>query len=195
MNDVSPHWEKVLQGLSHWVAYKKQYFDAHSLPEGAIVAELTQLLSAKLPNNLIVECERYYKDFYGSDNENRVDICIGEKPSKGEFKYGRRVQLDGLKEIIEVKRLNNDFSPVRKDFNKVYDLKCKLIPKFEIKTYVLVVGQNGLSEYLFKGSNTLKRDLSKEGSNFEAKTKMTKKAYNTSKLAMHVSYAALIEVK
>jgi len=48
MKEVPHYWQRVLQGLAHWISYKKQYYSGRLLTEGAITAEVSQLIAAHL---------------------------------------------------------------------------------------------------------------------------------------------------
>lgn len=190
MKQVPQYWSPVLQALAHWIAYKKQYYHGHLLSEGAIVAELTQLLSAKIDTNFKIQCERMYKDFVRSLNDQtRVDIVIGDKlkvTTKGKLK------VDGLTDIIEVKRYEGQFSKIEDDFEKLAVLKdaCS-----EARLFQVIVGQHILPDKLFTDNHNVKTgNVYKRDKPIEARPRMGKRAYNTKKDSKYGVFAVLIEI-
>lgn len=194
MKDIGNHWGKVLQAVAHWIAYKKQYFDGHLLVEGAIVGELSQLLSAKLKNGLALKLEMHYSDIDSAITDgSRCDIAIG-KFVKGIFQ---------VEEVVEVKRFEvdkkaNNIGGIEEDFIKLNRLN-NTNPRPRL--IQVVVGQRTLPKEYFgngkkdsqKNSNGMKTgNVSKNKSNaIVARPRMSRKALNTKGFG---GYALLIEV-
>lgn len=191
---IPKYWNEILQGLSYWIAYKKQYFKDHLLTEGAIVAELTQLLSAKIESNMRIECERMYKEINPQIiDQSRVDILIGKK-TNDKYKNGKIKKLmpNELLEIIEVKRYEGDWKKVEVDFEKLFKLK-KNLPNTRL--FQIVVGQEKLPDKIFNSKHNLMRRSIYNG-NVELKTlpRLSKKAFSTKKESEKGVYSILIEI-
>jgi hypothetical protein len=126
-NSTLPRWVvPLLQGLSYWVGYKKQFFPYYDLSEGALVAEATQFISSKLESTKEqLKCEVYYKEIIANfDKEERADIVISEN--------------DKIKYVVEVKRSKSSQSLLEKDFEKLSRIK---IENKRIRCFALVISQ------------------------------------------------------
>lgn len=192
MKDPPPHWSRVLQGLAHWIAYKSQYFDGHLLPEGAIVAELTQLLSSKISSVSKIECERMYKTLYKTSapknlNNRRADIVIGEKPKN------KGIHIAKVGEVIEVKRYKEgSFKKIESDFEKLAMLKG--INK-NVRLFQVIVGQKKVPKKLFNEKHNLfTRDIYHTKNGLKVKLRLARKSYGTKRSGNFGVYAVLAEV-
>ena len=185
MNNPPKHWSATLQAMAHWVAYKKQYFNGHLLLEGAIIAELTQLLSAKLDFPLRLKCEMMYREIFDQiTDQTRTDLVIGKNENDKFI----------IKEVIEVKRYEvnkkvDNFDKIQEDMEKLYLLsKIANCPRL----FLVVIGQHKLPSKLFGELKGMKRSNVYEGQlPFEAKPIMSRKAINKSD---HGAFGLLIEI-
>lgn len=76
-----PYWaEDVLQGIAFWIGHRRTYYRYHPLTEGAITAELCNLLNAKLRNGEQLTCEVMYRKLIKKTGtkwgDERVDLLI-----------------------------------------------------------------------------------------------------------------------
>ena len=73
----NPIWvEPALQGLAFWLGYRKQLFQHHDLPEGALVAELSSIIYAHIGQDEKLECEFHYSNLIADPDLSRVDIAL-----------------------------------------------------------------------------------------------------------------------
>ena len=196
MNELPKHWHSTLQGLSYWIAYKRQYFSRHLLPEGAIVAELTQLLSANIETGMKIECERMYKSFgYKEFGQGRMDIAIGKitDTEKAKAKKGkRRSTIDELHEMVEVKRYEGDKKKLFKDMEKLALVSDE---NNEVRKFLVVVGQNKLPDLFFTDKHKVRTGNVYDGENeVEAHPRSGKKAYSTKKDGVKGTFSVIIEI-
>lgn len=188
MQDIPRYYEPVLQALTHWIAYKREYFYEHLLPEGAIVAELTQLLSAKLPSGFQVKCETLYKDMDPTvEKLIRADITISEC-------------VDGcleLRDVIEVKRYDSaaDFDKVIKDADKLSILR-EALP--HVSLLQVVAGQRRAPDKLVTDAHNVVRNniypKLKGIERLDVRARICKKAYGTKRPSASGAFAVLLEV-
>src|SRR4030042_2856517 len=192
MNQIPNHWAPALQALAYWIAYKQQYYSNSLLPEGAIVAELTQLLSSNIDNTLRVECEKMYKEIDSTiEDGGRADIIIGAKGNLKD-KKGSKISKETIHEVIEVKRYEGSFNRLVKDMEKLSALN---IDGNEGRKYLVVVGQKKLPGKIFNDKHNVKRkNIYRGEGDFQAIPRMGKKAYPTKKESTSGAYAALIEI-
>jgi hypothetical protein len=177
-----PLWsDPVLQGLSYWIGYKKQYFDTHPLSEGAIVSETLALIQSNLDKQFQLTCEIPYKKLGMTiDNDSRADIVIMEDSRP---KY-----------VIEVKKAEAGKSVIDNDLKRLSELKLQLP---EVVCYLLLVSQNSKP----------KRFVNDQGRANEKKTTIEKVKFKTRRVCKAVNsfnneraktsahYACLIEIE
>ena len=153
LKEISHYWQRVLQGTAHWVSYKKQYYAGNLLTEGAIVAEIAQLIATFLPDNEKFECEKMYQELdVFIEDQTRIDIVIG----KWKKVDGKKVLINNhIHSAIELKRYENNWDFIQNDFEKLWRLKRKLK---NIRLFVVLVGQGKLPKKLFSDSFNIKRN-------------------------------------
>ncbi len=187
MKELPSHWSYVLQGVAHWVAYKKEYYFGHLLTEGAIVSEITQFLAAKLKGSQIVCCEEMYKSLDPSiKDQTRADIVI--------YADKNGLTARDVLEVIEVKRLEKDheFGKVIEDFEKLARLKkaCSNARLFQV-----VIGQKKLIKTWLNANHNLYRSNVYSGTeNIVAMTRLDKKAYNSKVKSEIGVFAVIVEI-
>ena len=74
--------EKMLQGLSYWMGYKKECYAGHSIMEHVAVDAAMGILNAHIDHSFYrVHCEYLYKYIPGTANpgDQRADLVIIEK--------------------------------------------------------------------------------------------------------------------
>jgi hypothetical protein len=187
MKAIPDHWSYVLQGVAHWIAYKKEYYFGHLLTEGAIVSEITQFLAAKLKGSQIVCCEVMYNKLDTSIvDSTRADIVI--------YSHKDTLTSENVLEVIEVKRLekNHEFNKVIEDFEKLARLKNSCA---NARLFQVVVGQKKLIKTLLNKNHNLYRSNIYTGQqNLKAFPRLAKKAYG-SKVQSEVGvFAVIVEI-
>ncbi len=201
-NTIPKYWNSTLQALCYWIAYRKEYFYGNLMPEGAIVAELTQLLSTNCDSSLRIECERMYKDFGSNDDSNaRMDICIGKRvissvldsKMKKAQHHQKFLEKDDLFEAIEVKRYEGDIKRLYEDMEKLG--KFKVAEQQPIRRFLVVAGQRELpTEFFNKKHNLIRKNIYKGDAKIVAIPRISKKAYSTKKDSSKGVFAVLIEI-
>lgn len=115
-----PLWaQKALQGVAYWIGHRRCLYRNYPLSEGALVAEVCNLIHANLPDHLVLLCECQYSQFVGSDEKPaeltkraRADLVVAEKAKK---KGGKPIP----KFIIEVKRKMAPAAQVNADLRRL----------------------------------------------------------------------------
>ena len=78
-NFGSSKWiDHVLQGVAHWIGYKKQFYSGHLINEGAIVSEATGIMSAYMDSNQKIDCEKQYSE----QGQNSGKLTTGRSQSE-----------------------------------------------------------------------------------------------------------------
>lgn len=89
-----PPWAKnALQGITHWIGHRRCLYRNYPLSEGALVAEICNLIHANLPDELTLLCEvQYSKLLHKYDKpaelteRARADLVVVEKVTSTEEK-------------------------------------------------------------------------------------------------------------
>lgn len=120
---VAPPWMRsALQGIAFWVGHRRSIYSAHELTEGALTAELCNLIHAHLDKRFRLRCEEPYKKLLPKgvirpevSSKARVDLSVWEryKPD-GEEKSRQRVQF-----VIEVKRAGASNALIDQDLQRL----------------------------------------------------------------------------
>src|SRR5712692_6421414 len=115
-----PVWvERALQGVTYWMGHRRCLYRDYPLSEGALVAEVCNLIYANLPENLDLLCEVQYSSFVKCDpmpeilqTKIRADLVLAEKS-------GRTGANRVPKFIIEVKRASAPTSQINSDLRRL----------------------------------------------------------------------------
>ncbi len=184
--------ERSLQALAFWVAYQNGRYRHHSLPEGAIVSELTCLLSGDVKGQLTIERELMYKDLLEGkpwDTKVRADLAI--MPSEPE-KRGVPVAL------IEVKRADAPWREIEGDLIALNHFK--LLSQNTLTLLVVVaqahrpnqwVSPNGVSPNEIETIQIQEEDKTVD---IRYKVRRVLKASGSFKMVDSACYCCLIEV-
>src|ERR1039458_7972154 len=87
-----PVWvERALQGVTYWMGHRRCLYRDYPLSEGALVAEVCNLIYANLPEALQLLCEVQYSGFVESNpmpeilrGRIRVDLVVAERSVRRE---------------------------------------------------------------------------------------------------------------
>src|SRR5260370_34605357 len=81
--------QRALQGVAYWMGYRRCLYRDCPLSEGALVAEVCNLIYANLPDHLGLHCEVQYAKLIKSrelpkilQSKIRADLVITEKPAR-----------------------------------------------------------------------------------------------------------------
>ncbi len=105
-----PIWlERALQGLAFWIGHRHSMFNGYPLSEGALVAEMCNLISANLPSQFVLMPECFFKNLVsgnkslqGMADRARADLVLCDATAKT---IGRDGNISShTKYVIEVKR-------------------------------------------------------------------------------------------
>ncbi len=100
-NAPLPLWvRRALQGVAYWIGHRRCLYKGYPLSEGALVAEVCNLIFANLPKDYGLRCEVQYSTFgerHNNAKRDRADLVVYKKASSGKEKSTPKF-------IIEVKR-------------------------------------------------------------------------------------------
>lgn len=128
---------RALLGVCYWIGHRRAFYRRHPLSEGAIVAELCNLLSANLPADLELLCEVPYSKFVSVSaktskftERSRVDLCIctsKETPVQS---------VRSCKVLIEVKRGSASKKSIQGDLARLAEVKRRR-PEIQVVLFLV----------------------------------------------------------
>jgi hypothetical protein len=124
-----PDWVKpALQGVVFWIGHRRSFYRHHPLTEGALVAEICNLISAHLSDNDRLTCEVQYskllpeipkpKNINESElitEKARADLVVSEGSLDSDSKQP--------KFFIEVKRYSAGKSEIEMDLRRLAEVR------------------------------------------------------------------------
>lgn len=199
-----PNWAKqALQGVTYWMGHRRCLYSKYPLAEGALVAEVCNLIHAHLPDRFTLTCEVQYSKLLPEAHETgadgpedeiltqkaRADLVVSEGPL--DFDSG---QLHP-KFFIEVKRANAPKSQIDSDLRRLAEVRRKYPAA---RAFLFVISE----------ANRPRRFVNEEGSSRKGehaipdmklskgwfRVRRTWKAAHAFKTRDKAQYACLIEV-
>jgi hypothetical protein len=134
-----PRWaQRALQGGAYWMGHRRCLYRDYPLAEGALVAEVCNLIYANLPENLQLLCEIQYSSFVNDaplprilQGRIRADLVVAERPA--------RSGADPVpKFIIEVKRASSPQALITADLQRLVAAR-RLCP--DIRAFLFVISE------------------------------------------------------
>jgi len=134
----SPFWaQQSLQGITYWIGHRRCLYRHYPLAEGALVAEICNLIHANLRNRSSLRCEVRYEDLLPGIAKSgiltakaRADLVVMQKPEDG----GTAVP----KFVIEVKRASAARSQIDNDLQRLAEVRNRH-PK--IRAFMFLVAE------------------------------------------------------
>lgn len=188
-----PKWvERALQGVTYWMGHRRCLYRDYPLSEGALVAEVCNLIYANLPGDLQLFCEVQYSDFVERTpmpkilrGKIRVDLLVADK---SEGSQGDTVP----KFIIEVKRASASKSQINADLSRLATAR-RLRP--EIRAFLFVISEaKRPRRFVHEGGHSITGKHDIPDSDGYYRVRRTWKAAHAFTKRERAQYACLIEV-
>jgi hypothetical protein len=118
--EIPPIWfRKSLQGLAYWVGHRCSIYSGWALSEGALVAELCNLIHAHLSDAYTLRCEVSYPNFLKKSyshigDKARVDLSVWRTVTDRDGKKRSRPRF-----AIEVKRAKSAKGRIDEDLQRL----------------------------------------------------------------------------
>ena len=134
-----PKWmEKALQGVAYWIGHRRCLYRNYPLSEGALVAEVCNLIHANLSDNLLLLCEVQYSRFVGHDERPtelteraRADLVVAEEALQAGAEPIPKF-------IIEIKRAAAPTAQINADLRRLAAVRV-VCP--DIRTFLFVISE------------------------------------------------------
>lgn len=189
-----PSWiERALQGITYWIGHRRCFYRSYPLSEGALVAEVCNLIHANLPDALSLMCEVQYSKIL------RVQKMPEKLPKKAradlvvfEIKASPNDEPTP-KFIIEVKRASAPKEQINTDLQRLSEAG-KILRN--VRTFLFVISEaQRPSQFVDKegkSSNLRKQVIPQSEGHF--RVRRTWKAAHAFNKRERAQYACLIEV-
>lgn len=131
--DSIPNWmNDVMQGMCYWIGHRRSYYRQHPLSEGALTAELCNLIASGIDGTL--SCETPYRSLVKDlKSRERLDIFVNETANGGDIT------------AIEVKRGSASKIDINKDIIRLAALKKA---NQNYKTFLMLISEDKLPQQL-----------------------------------------------
>jgi hypothetical protein len=134
-----PTWAaRALQGVAYWVGHRRCLYRHYPLSEGALVAEVCNLIQANLPDKFSLLCEVQYSSLIHRDEKPteltvraRADLVVAEKSKKP-----NAVAIPTF--IVEVKRAAAPRAQIDADLRRLSAVRGV---RPEIRTFLFVISE------------------------------------------------------
>lgn len=134
-----PTWaSQALQGVTYWIGHRRCLYPHYPLSEGALVAEICNLINANLSDNFSLKCEVLYSSIVRRDEEPteltvraRADLVIVEKEKGSDDAPITRF-------LIEVKRAAAPRAQIDADLRRLLVARCTLP---DIRAFLFIISE------------------------------------------------------
>lgn len=134
-----PAWaERALQGITYWIGHRRCLYRHYPLSEGALVAEVCNLIHANLPDKHSLLCEVQYSSLIHRDEKPteltvraRADLVVAEKAKNPEDEATPKF-------IVEVKRAAAPKAQIGADLRRLSAVRG-IRP--DIRTFLFVISE------------------------------------------------------
>lgn len=195
-----PSWvERALQGVTYWIGHRRCLYRHYPLAEGALVAEICNLIHANLADNLILDCEVQYATILPDAPKQeglgegekvfaqraRADLVVSEKLADGSKDPSRRF-------IIEIKRASAGNGQIDADLRRLAECRRRY-PDGRAFMFLIAEANRPVRFVNEKGSSRKGRQkIPKSAGNY--RVRRTWKAAHAYSNVERAQYACLIEV-
>lgn len=188
-----PKWvEGALQGVAYWMGHRRCLYRDYPLSEGALVAEVCNLIYANLPKDLQLLCEVQYSSFVERDRmpkvlqgKIRADLVVGDKSEGSESEPVPKF-------IIEVKRAAAAKSQINADLSRLCTAR-RLCP--HVRAFLFVISEaKRPSRFVHEGGHSIVGKHEIPDCEGHYRVRRTWKAAHAFTKRERAQYACLIEV-
>jgi hypothetical protein len=193
---VSPPWMSIaMQGIAFWVGHRRSIYSAHELTEGALTAELCNLIHAHLDKRFRLRCEEPYRKLLPRGvtrpevtSKARVDLSVWERyQPDGEERSRQRVQY-----AIEVKRASAPKALIDQDLQRL----AAIVEESEgVRAFLCVISEGSRPKHFTTASGVRKKNsVPIEGTSSKYVVLNAKKASPFFENRNSAHYACVLEV-
>lgn len=188
-----PRWaQRALQGVTYWIGHRRCLYRDYPLSEGALVAEVCNLIYANLSEDLELLCEIQYSSFVKHfplpkilQGRIRADLVVAEKAASSD--------ADPVpKFIIEVKRASSPQALITADLQRLVAAR-RLRP--DIRAFLFVISEaKRPKRFVHHEGHSLSGKHAIPNSDGYYRVRRTWKAAHAFNKRDHAQYACFLEV-
>lgn len=187
-----PRWaQRALQGVAYWMGHRRCLYRDYPLSEGALVAEICNLIYANL-ENLQLLCEVQYSSFVRGatlpeilQGRTRADLVVAEKQEPSDADLVPKF-------VIEVKRASSPWSLMAADLQRLAAAR-RLCPG--VRAFLFVISEaNRPKTFVHRRGHSRRGKHVIPNSEGYYRVRRTWKAAHAFTKRERAQYACLIEV-
>ena len=188
-----PTWaERALQGVTYWIGHRRCLYRHYPLSEGALVAEVCNLIHANLPDKFSLMCEVQYSSLIHRDEKPteltvraRADLVVVEKAKSSDDEAIPRF-------IIEVKRASAPKAQIDADLCRLSAVRG-IRP--DIRTFLFIISEaQRPTRFVDKKGMSIRGKKAIPQSKGHFRVRRTWKAAHAYTKRDRAQYACLIEI-
>jgi hypothetical protein len=192
-----PAWSiAALQGVCYWMGHRRSLYRHYPLAEGAVVAEICNLISANLPDSRELTCEVQYSKLSGLPEapkvEGKEEITLERTRADLVVSEGSLDDGAAPEYVIEVKRYSAGKREIEADLRRLAEIRHRY-PKTRAFLFVISEGKRP-NRFLNDKGNSLKGKLRIPDSKDHFRVRRTLKAAHAYTRWENAQYACLLEV-
>ena len=188
-----PKWvDRSLQGVTYWIGHRRCLYRDYPLAEGALVAEISNLIYGNLRGAYSLQCEVMYKTLLPQQaapdpnilaTKARADLVVAQKATDGNYT---------AKFAIEVKRAGAPTAQINSDLRRLAEVR-RVHP--DMRTFMFIVAEaNRPKRFVDADGKSIlgKKKIPNSGGHY--RVRRTWKAAHAFSHVESAQYACLVEV-
>lgn len=188
-----PSWAtRALQGVTYWIGHRRCLYRQYPLAEGALVAELCNLIHANLHPDYVLACEVQYAELLEGKpkpdlltQRARADLVVSEKPEEKDGKLTPRF-------VIEVKRASAPKAQIDADLRR---LAAVQLAHRDVRTFMFLIAEaHRPKRFVDDDGKSLTGKYSIPKSPGHYRVRRTLKAAHAYTEVANAQYACLLEI-
>ena len=188
--------DKPLQGLAFWIGHRRSLYHSYPLSEGALVAEVCNLIQANRPTGMVLLPEYEYRKLVPKNTiipevakKARADLVLfhksTERPSRSD-----NISLN-VRLVIEVKRGSADNAKIDEDLRRLYNYLC--VSNNDARALLFVISESRPPNRFVSGGKAVRRKITIKNCDGHFLVRRTLKAARSLCKKETAHYVCLIE--
>jgi len=191
--EKEPAWvASALQGITHWIGHRRCLYRHYPLSEGALVAEVCNLIHANLSDEYLLKCEVQYSTLIPRD-EAPAELTDRARADLVVFERMKNATNDSIARfIIEIKRASAPKAQIEADLRRLSAVRylCR-----DIRTFCFIISEaQRPPRFVDKKGMSIRGKMKISGSDGYFRVRRTWKAAHAYTKRDKAQYACLIEV-
>lgn len=189
-----PAWlDRALQGITYWVGHRQSLYRGYHLSEGALVAELCNLIYANLPKEFKLRCEVQYSDIVAPaplpeklrGRQFRADLAIFDRSAGRDKEPTPRFVIEVKRAAAPQQQIDDDLDCLAEFHKQFPNIRPLLVVISESRRPKQFVTQNG---------HSIRKRKAIGDTGYESSVILTRKAAHSYGKRDKVHYACVVDV-